>query len=290
MDSTRLHMGLGLAFLLAAATGCGNTSTTPRAEAGTAGAAGTTSSGGGGGAAGSAGAGPTCPGVSPVGLASTGRVDLPIRATVNGAAVVVGEAAAGRTGREYRLSLFKFFLSEPSLVTADGHETPAQFVTAEGAPMPYELHLVDADDSATQLAHLVAEPGSYTALRFGVGVPAGCNNMPSTGQAYPLNPDSDMFWTWGAQFLFIRIEGNTRPDATAEWMPFAYHVGFDQAFSNLVVPGSIVVGPSGTGPTLSLDIDLMLTSDTATLPPTKHSVPDGWVVDNLENNHAFTLQ
>jgi hypothetical protein len=219
-----------------------------------------------------------------------GRIDLPVRITINGAAAEVGVPGAGREGREYRLSLFKFFVSQPALVTAEGAEAEAQLITAEGAPLPYGIHLVDADDATTQVLRLATDAGSYTALRLGVGVPRACNWISTTDSIFPLNPDSDMFWTWGSQFMFIRIEGSTRPDSTAEWTSFLYHVGFDPAFATLTIPGSLQVGPSGSGPTLSLDVDLMLATGDDPLPPPKHAVPDGWVVDNLEARQAFTLK
>lgn len=239
-----------------------------------------------GGAAGTA----NCPGPTPAPLAAAARLELPTRITVSGTAAVVGEPGVARTGREFRLSLFKFFLSQPVLLSADGTETKAQFVNAAGAPEPYELHLVDADDAATQLLRLQTASGNYTALRFGVGVPAACNVMSSTAQVYPLNPDSEMFWDWGSRFMFIRIEGNTRAAAVAAWEPFMYHVGFDQAFTTLTVPGAINAIGGGVGPTLSLDIERMLETDAGTLPSPQHGVFDGWVVDNLDENQAFTLQ
>jgi hypothetical protein len=295
-----------LGLLLGLVLSCGGKEPQPASvAAGSSGSAGAGAGGAGTGASAGAGAGSdaagtpgsgglraACPGPTPARapLANAGRIDLPVTITINGAPADVGVAGAGRDGREYRLSLFKFFVSEPTLVAASGLEAPAQLVSAEGAPLPYGLHLVDADDPTTQQLHLATDMGSYTALRLGVGVPAACNAMPVTNQVYPLNPDSDMFWTWGSQFMFIRIEGSTRTSSSGEWAPFLYHVGYDPAFVSLTIPGAIQVGPGGSGPTLSLDIDLMLANGSEPLPAPKHAVPDGWVVDNLEANQAFTLQ
>jgi hypothetical protein len=171
-----------------------------------------------------------------------------------------------------------------------GAEAPAQFLGEDGLPLPYELQLVDADDPATQLLRLSAASGNYTALRFSVGVPKACNWMSSTAAVYPLNPDSDMFWTWGSQFMFIRIEGSSRPSASGEWQGFTYHVGYDSAFTRLTVPGALEVGAGAVGPALALDIDLMLATDADGLPSPQHSVPEGWVVDNLDHNQPFSFQ
>jgi hypothetical protein len=50
-----------------------------------------------------------------------------------------------------------------------------------------------------------------------------------------------------------------------------------------------MTGASG-GPTLSIDVDRMLETNGAPLPAPKHTVPDGWVMDNLETNQAFSLR
>lgn len=234
----------------------------------------------------------TCAGPepSPLSLSNPGRVDMPVAIEINGLPAVVGEPGLGRGGREWRLSLFKLFIADPFLVGDDDTLHPAELVTVDGTPLPYALELVDADAEATQLLRLKAEAGSYAGLRLSIGVPAACNTMDSTAQVYPLNPDSDMFWTWGSQFMFVRVEGSTRKDAGVEWMPFLYHVGFDPAFLTLTLPGRIHVGTDTQGPSLVLDIDLMLETGGEALPTPKHEVPDGWIMDNLESNGAFSLR
>lgn len=303
MDQLRVARAVVGAGIVALLGGCSSAHEQTAAPGGSAGSGGNGGSGGmdggelsGASATGSAAGGAggeslaSCPGAAPTPLSATTRLDLPVRVTINAVPAVVGETGVAKNGREFRLSLFKFFLSQPTLLDAEGKETKAQFVNEAGTPEPYELHLIDLDDAGTQLLHLATAPGKYTSLRFGVGVPAACNVMNSTSQVYPLNPDSEMFWDWASRFIFIRIEGSSRPNATAEWQPFLYHVGFDPAFITLTIPGAIDVGTGAAAPTLSLDIDRMLETDAGTLPSPKHSVPDGWVVDNLEENQAFTLQ
>jgi hypothetical protein len=214
---------------------------------------------------------------------------------VGGAPLTLGTPAAGNSGREFNVSLLQFFLTEPAFVDLNGHESKAQIIDATGQPSPYALHLVNADEPETQLLRLTAPTGKYAALHLGVGVPAACNAISVTNQVYPLNPDSDMVWTWGSQYMFVRAEGFSRTNASAEWGPFAYHVGFDAAFASITVPGDLLVPAAGAAdaplaPTLTLDLDRMLATDSQMLPSTKHSVPDGWVADNLENNQAFSFR
>jgi hypothetical protein len=275
-----------LFWLLAAVVGCSSAEGGSEPQGATGGAASVA------GHAGSSGTGAIvgCPGPAPATLPATGRVDLAVRLAVGGAAAAIGQVGTGSSGRQFKLSLFKFFLAEPVLIASDGHESKAQLLSPAGAPEPYGLHLVDADDAATQQLRLAAPPGQYSALRFGVGVPQPCNQMGTTTQVFPLNPDSEMFWDWASKFMFLRVEGEWRRGESESFQGFVYHVGYDQAYGTVNVSGALAVSSGGLGPTLSLDVDRMLANDAASLPPARHTVPEGWVVDNLEQNQAFKLQ
>src|SRR5688500_16976095 len=126
--TSRCMLGLLLGLVLS----CGGKEQQPASGAagGSGGAGGSVEAGG---TAGSGGTTAACLGPSPASapLTNAGRIDLPIKITINGAPAEVGVPGAGRDGREYRLSLFKFFVSEPGLVAASGLEAPAQLVSAE---------------------------------------------------------------------------------------------------------------------------------------------------------------
>jgi hypothetical protein len=243
--------------------------------------------------AGAAGLPSTCAGKAPATVAATGLVELPIQFVVNQAPMTIGAPAPGRTGLEYKLSALELFLAEPTLLDASGHESKAQIVGADAKPLPYGIQLVSADDPATETLRLSLPQGNYTALTFGVGVPAGCNAVSTTDAVYPLNPDGEMFWTWGSQFLFIRIEGASRMPPATDFTTFYHHVGYDPAYARLTVPGAISVAASGGGPTLVLDVDLLLAggeNTTSGVPSGSRGIPDGWVVDNLETRQVFSLR
>lgn len=296
-----LMLGL-LPALPACGASSGNGPTPAQAVGGTGGSSAGNSAeiaGAAGAAAGGGGTPATCPGPKPTPLpgATTptpGRVDLPVQFVVNQTAMTIGTPVTGRTGLEYKLSALELFLAEPALVDANGQEFKAQIVAGDGTPLSYGIQLVNADDPATEILHLSAPQGSYAALKLGVGVPAGCNATSSTDAVYPLDPDSQMFWTWGSQFLFIRIEGATRLPPTTDFTTFFHHVGYDPAYTHLTVPGSVSVAASGGGPALVIDVDLMLagndTMPSGPVPSGSHGVPDGWVVDNLETKQVFTLR
>jgi hypothetical protein len=263
----------------------GGTSGTAGLDAG--GAAGAALAGGG---AGGVMAGAACDGSTPSPRPASGRLELPIRLVIGSTVAEIGVPAAAPNGRELELSLFKFFLTQPVLVAASGEETHGQLVGADGKPLPYGVQLVDVEDPSTQALRIVAPEGDYAQLRFGVGVPPGCNSPSNTDRVPPLNPDSEMFWGWAAQFMFVRIEGNTRPSPNQAQVAFLYHVGFDAAFAHIIVEGALSVRGVSGGPTLELDIARMLATEAQMLPMPQHAVPDGWVSDNLESNQAFSLR
>ena len=297
MDAKGMNLrgrgSVGVALLLALA-GCGGNSAASPNDTGSGGNAsgGMSLETGGGGSSGAGGSVSACPGPLPpaASLAAAGRIDIPVRVVIGATPMAIGSPATGRDGTEYKLSKLKFFLSEPAFVDLNGRESPAQIVGADGRPLPYGIQLVDADDAATQLFRLSTTQGSYTALRFGVGVPPACNVVSATDSVYPLNPDSEMFWTWASAFQFLSVEGTSRKPPATDFSGFFHHVGYDPAFAHVSLPGSITVGTSGNGPTLSLDVDRMLSTDGQAMPSGQHGVPEGWVVDNLENNQAFSLR
>ncbi len=270
--------------------GCSGDAGGAQASAGGSGSAAGAGGKGGANALGAASGSESCPDPLATSPIQPGRLALPVRITVSDTALVIGEPATGPSGRQYKLSLFKFFLTRPVLVDASNRESQAELLGADGTVLPYGLQLVDADEPATQQLRLAAAPGSYTALRFGVGVPAACNSVSAARQVFPLNPDSDMAWTWGSQFMFIRIEGEARSGLEAAWGTLLYHVGYQPAFADVAVSGTLTVSAEGTGPALVLDIERLLAYPAPNLPPGKHTVPDGWIPDNLETNQVFSLQ
>lgn len=243
-----------------------------------------TAGGAGGGAA-------VCPAETPAAPTSAGRLNVPLGVTVTGSKLVIGEAARTRAGSEYRVTLFKYFLSQPTLIAVGGAEVATELLTMDGLLAPYGLLLVDAEDD-TQVLSLAAPAGAYEGLRFSIGVPAPCNGWDPTLHAFPLNAGSDMYWTWGEQFMFIRLEGAERPSSADAWSTLRHHVGFEPAFVTLTLPAALTVteGTSTAGVMLSLDVDRLLEPRDGTKPAGQHAVVEGWIVDNIEDNQVFTLK
>ena len=119
----------------------------------------------------------------------------------------------------YNFSKLKFFLSHVKLVRADAS-------TVEVSPLVY----ISLDDSTTFSIPLGDSIGSYTALRFSIGVDSAqdsydISNPTNLSPSYPLN-QADMFWGSSQRYVFVKmdvetdtISGLTQSDG------LAYHIG-----------------------------------------------------------------
>jgi|GEM_PF-1275683 len=134
-----------------------------------------------------------------------------------------------RTGRKYltaggdsvRFEMAKFYVSEIALVDSTGKSHPL-----------IGTHLVDMFDSASQargyaIVSVKAIPGTYSGVRFSVGVPFDENHRDPTTQSAPLGTESQMFWSWNSGYIFHRVEGKV--DSAGSPKTFFYHIGTDNS-------------------------------------------------------------
>lgn len=136
-------------------------------------------------------------------------------------------AGLGTTGTTWTPLDFRLYVHNVRLVTAAGAEVPVQ-LDADGQWQSADVALLDFEDRTgtctgtagthTSLAGRVA-PGSYTGLRFSVGVPFALDHLDATTADPPLDV-SGMFWSWAAGYRFLRIEGNS-----TGFRGFNIHVG-----------------------------------------------------------------
>ncbi|HEY3667769.1 MAG TPA: MbnP family protein [Polyangiaceae bacterium] len=258
-------------------------------SAGASDAAGAPNPGGASGAgAGTGGGADQCP-ESPIPDASgSSGVTLPVEIFGAGAPLTTGQVVTPSTGTPYKLSLLKLYFSSPVLLKSDGTRVPAQLVQSNATPLPYGISLVDLDVPASQSLTLIGPGGDYSGLELGVGLPAACNAGDPTKRAFPLNADSDMYWTWGTQYMFIRIEGARGGEGA--WSSFTLHVGFQQAYRVVRLTGGLRLMPGGGSPKVHLDVDRLLNAPSGAdaSGADSHEAPDEWVADNAANG-ALTL-
>jgi uncharacterized repeat protein (TIGR04052 family) len=162
------------------------------------------------------GSGPTPPAAS---AAGTQPVALRFAAQVNGQPFVCGQsyAGVGTTRSTIMPSDFRFYVSEVHLIDASGRAVPVT-LTQDGSWQLENLALLDFENgtgpcrNGTAATHTTvsgtAPAGTYTGLRFTLGVPFARNHGDPTTAPSPLNLTA-MFWNWQGGYKFIKFDTAT---------------------------------------------------------------------------------
>lgn len=118
-------------------------------------------------------------------------------------------------GEEYKITKFKYYISNIKLKKADGSEYT----------VPESYYLIDASSTASGLVsvNLTNVPtGNYTSMSYIIGVDSARNV--SGAQTGALDPANGAFWSWNSGYIFMMFEG-TSPQSTATDHVLQYHVG-----------------------------------------------------------------
>ena len=127
--------------------------------------------------------------------------------------------------------------------------------------------------SGTNTMEWSAEPGTWTGLRAGLGVPQILNEADpiSYGPGHPLNLSNGMYWAWPSMYRFLVFDGryDLDPNGTqAPILPFSMHTGLNVVYREFDVPlenGLVISAGNTTTLTLELAVDRFFYSDTDTL-------------------------
>lgn len=141
-----------------------------------------------------------------------GGVSLRFNNLMDGDSLQFDIPYANRSGEDFTVSRFKYYISNIALVDTAGalHKIPDTYF------------LVDHSKSSSLSLDMQATEGRYRAVQFLVGVDS-IRNV-SGAQAGALDPSLDMFWTWSTGYIMAKLEGrsslSTAPDNRIE-----YHIG-----------------------------------------------------------------
>lgn len=127
------------------------------------------------------------------------------------------------TGETYSISLLQYFISNISVLQADGSNYTV--------PPDSSYFLVKASDPTTRFAKVNVPEGDYTTLTFTLGVDSLRNTMDISQRKGVLNPsggmESGMYWGWNSGYIFFKLEGNADAapvDPTGQHK-YRYHIG-----------------------------------------------------------------
>lgn len=124
----------------------------------------------------------------------------------------------------YKMSLMNIYISNITLLKDDGTEVLAK-----------DVALLRWDDNFlgdTEDVELIVEAGSYTGLKFDLGLDSTLNATDPNvvDRDHPLSIYQGTFWNWNDGYRFVMLEGNfdTIPNGTGT-IPtinnYAYHTG-----------------------------------------------------------------
>jgi uncharacterized repeat protein (TIGR04052 family) len=134
----------------------------------------------------------------------------------------------GTTASDVQFTDFKLYVSDVRLVTASGAEEPVA-LTQDGTWQLDNVALLDFDNGtgacggSTETNYEVrgtVPAGSYTGIKFTMGIPFALNHGDAATAAAPLN-STDMFWVWNFGYKFLRVDLTT----TGQPGGFFVHVG-----------------------------------------------------------------
>ena len=127
-----------------------------------------------------------------------GSMSLLVRAMILGQPLVLGQAyEAG--GQKFDLNMFRYWLSNVVLISADG----SNHVVSDS------YYLMEKTASKTREEIILGDipAGDYTGIKFAVGVDPGANSSLDLF-AGELTTAVNMDWGWKNGFVFFKIEGS----------------------------------------------------------------------------------
>jgi uncharacterized repeat protein (TIGR04052 family) len=163
--------------------------------------------------------------------APTERVDLRFAAMFGDAPFQCGRSydGIGTTASRVTPTDLRFYVTDVALVDAQGRETPVT-LEQDGRWQSRNVAMLDFEDGSGPCAGGTPDrrdrvvgtvpPGTYTGVRFTLGVPFDLNHGDPTTAPSPLNLTA-MFWSWQGGYKFLKLDMNTRGLAAA--MPSGGH-------------------------------------------------------------------
>lgn len=153
------------------------------------------------------------------------EVSIRFAAQVNGSAFACGQSFAGlgSTAATATPTDFRFYLHDVQLLRADGSAVP---VTLAETPWQREgVALLDFENGqgpcaqggnapVNEALRGSVPPGSYSGIRFTLGVPERLNHQDATVAQSPFNLTA-MFWNWQNGYKFLKVDLQVAGDAPA---------------------------------------------------------------------------
>jgi hypothetical protein len=170
--------------------------------------------------------------------AEQGNLRLTYAAVFDGTPITDAGVYTNIEGYRLDLSQLRAYIGDLSLVSG----------TSSSIVSRIELvNLLNGEQTRTyQLS-----PGSYTGMKFGIGVPSDLNNTdPVTfGPDHPLYLQNGTYWNWTQGYRFVLFEGiadTTGTGSGAFDLIFSMHPGLDTAYREVDYVAPITISDNST--------------------------------------------
>ena len=195
---------------------------------------------------------PGDPGPTPANFA----VNFAVKWGINDLAL--SQVHIGPDGRHYQIDALKYYVCELSLIKPDNSLEQVK-----------DVALVDLHKPASKTISGDVAAGSYTGIRFGIGLDSAKNHTDPS--SYPIehamSTTKGMFWTWFTQYIFAKIEGYADTTGGFAAQTFLYHTGIDSLYRELEFTNMNIVIAEGESKSEGLTVDMqkLIFGDTDTI-------------------------
>lgn len=183
-----------------------------------------------------------------------GTLELLFEPTMNGAAYQPNQLFVGPNGLRMNIETFKFYLSDIWLLNSGD------------SLLASEVELADMNSTTGKSLQFRLKPGSYNAIRLGIGVSEALNgtNDPDFNEAqfsidHPLSIYNNMYWTWASGYIFAKMEGKLDTSAAQNQTPtftWFYHSGMDTLYTQKKFEGLNFSIEKGKTTTLKVGLEV----------------------------------
>lgn len=172
--------------------------------------------------------------------------------------LTLSQPYAGPDGRNYQIDALKYYVCELSLIKPDNSVEQVKDVSL------VDLYKPDSKTVAGEI-----EPGSYTGIKFGIGLDATKNHTDPSSYAidHAMSTTTGMFWTWFTQYIFAKVEGYADTTGGFADQTFLYHTGIDSLYREVEFTNMNIVVAEGESKseTITVDMQKLFFGDTDTI-------------------------
>lgn len=186
-------------------------------------------------------------------LQDGGTLVIEVEPRINGQAFTLNKDFQGANDQEYRMSIFRTYLSDIRLVKEDNSEQQIEDVALIDLGQPAST---PGDQSTVGRKFTIKIPdGSFKGINMGLGVYKPLNVVKMDyANDHALSVYRGTDWSW-AGYRFVMLEGLVKNKQSGSSEAFDYHTALDTFYREMSFPKAITIGKQETK-TLKLVIDV----------------------------------